>query len=144
MPRFLRSIPGAWLAAILLSVGIFAQEVQQHGFVFEAWVRETFFGGYRPASYTQLWDIPAAINTQHGGVPVNPKVAKLGTPVDLGDAVRQFKIDEPFVLAIGFWEQLGEEKRLVNIVAPRVDAAQWRKLWGPVTLADLARLDAVV
>jgi hypothetical protein len=145
MPRPIRSLLRVWLCALpLLAFGALGQEVQQHGLVFEAWVRDTFFDGYRPKSYTQQWDIPAAINTRHGGVPVNPKVAKYGTPVDLGDALRQFKIEEPFILAIGFWEQTGDEKRFVNIVSPRIDPAQWRKLWGPITLADLERLDAIV
>ncbi len=121
-----------------------AQEVQQHGLVFEQWVRETFFDGYRPRSYTQKWDIPATVNKNFGGVPVNPKAAKYGTPVDLGDALRQFRIDEPFILVIGFWRQEEDEKRFVNIVAPRIDPATWKKLWGPVTLADLQKLDAVI
>src|SRR5437879_6251188 len=34
-----------------------AQEVQHHGLVFEEWIDDTFFGGYRPPSYTQKWDI---------------------------------------------------------------------------------------
>ncbi len=121
-----------------------AAEVQEHGLVFEQWVRDTFFGGYRPKSYTQKWDVPAAINTRFGGVPVNPKAAKLGTPVDLGDALRQFRIEEPFILVVGFWRQEGDAKRFVNIVSPRIDPPAWRKLWGPVTLEDLERLDAVI
>ena len=132
------------LLLVALTLSTTAQEVQQHGLIFEEWVRSTFFAGYRPERYTQKWDIPASANERFGGVPVNPKAAKYGTPVDLGDALRQFKIDEPFVLVIGFWQQEGAEKRFVNIVAPRVDPAAWRKLWGPVTLEDLARLDAVV
>jgi hypothetical protein len=133
------------LAAVALAslVGR-AAEVQQHGLVFEEWVRDTFFAGYRPRSYTQKWDIPAAVNKNFGGVPVNPKVAKLGTPVDLGDALRQFAIDEPFILVVGFWRQEGDEKRFVNIVAPRLDPAAWKKFWHPITLADLQRLDAVI
>lgn len=121
-----------------------AQEVQRHGLVFEEWIDDTFFGGYRPPSYTQKWDIPAAQNKNHGGVPVNPKAIKYGAPVDLGDALRQFDIAEPFILALGFWEQAGDEKRFVNLVAPRVEPAAWRKLWGAVTRADLERLDAVI
>lgn len=127
-----------------LAGGAFAQEVQQHGLVLESWVRDTFFDGYKPASYTQKWDIPAAANQRHGGIPVNPKAAKYGTPVDLGDALRQIRIDEPFILVIGFWQQEGDTKRFVNIVSPRIEPATWRKLWGPVTLADLQRLDAVI
>ena len=140
--RFAAALFGTWLASV--AVPTRAQEVQQHGLVFEQWVRETFFAGYRPPNYTQKWDIPAAENTNFGGVPVNPKAAKYGTPVDLGDALRQFAIDEPFVLVVGFWRQDGDEKRFVNIISPRIDPATWKKLWGPVTLADLRRLDAVI
>lgn len=121
-----------------------AQEVQHHGLVFEQWVRDTFFDGYTPPSYTQKWDIPAAANHRYGGIPVNPKATKYRTPVDLGDALRQYDIAEPFMLVIGYWRQEGEQKRFVNIVAPRIDPAAWRKLWGPVTRADLKRLDAVI
>lgn len=142
-PRFPCFAAGL-LAALLALAGLPAQEVQQHGLVLEQWVRDTFFDGYRPASYTQKWDIPAAANRRFGGVPVNPKAAKYGTPVDLGDALRQFKIDEPFILVLGFWRQEGDEKRFVNLTAPRIEPAAWKKLWGPVTLADLQRLDAVI
>ncbi|MFI5355809.1 MAG: hypothetical protein ACHQ4G_00595 [Opitutales bacterium] len=121
-----------------------AQEVQQHGLVFEKWVRDTFFDGYVPPSYTQKWDIPAAINRAHGGIPVNPKAVKYGTPVDLGDALRQFDIAEPFILVIGYWQQEGAAKRFVNIVAPVVTPEMLRRLWGPVTRADLERLDALI
>ncbi len=121
-----------------------AQEVQAHDLVFEKWVRDTFFAGYRPASYTQRWDIPAAENKAHGARPVNLKVAKLGTAVDLGDALRQYEIDEPFMLIIGFWQQDGDVKRMVNIIAPEISPELWRKLWGPVTYADLLKLDAVI
>ncbi len=120
------------------------REVQRHGVVFEQWIRESFFGGYQPADYTQRWDIPAAVNTNHGGIPVNPKAAKFNTPVDLGDALRQFDINEPFLLIVGFWKQDGEVKRFVNVPAVRVEPEQWRKLWGPVQRADLERLDALI
>lgn len=134
------------LTCILLgsAAAIPAQEVQHHGLVFETWIRDTFFGGYQPAGYTQKWDIPAAINRDHGGVPVNPKAAKYRTPVDLGDALRQYDIAEPFILVVGYWVQDGDEKRFVNIAAPRIEPETWRQLWGPVTRADLEKLDAVV
>jgi len=144
--RALLLIAHTLVLALLLAIapGSLAQEVQSHGLVFEEWVRDQFFAGYRPPSYTQKWDIPAAANRAHGGVPVNPKAAKYGTPVDLGDALRQFDIAEPFILVIGYWRQEGDAKRFVNIVAPRLEPAQWRKLWGPVTRADLEKIDALV
>ncbi len=147
MIRFLVQLPRRLaLAAALVALpfATLAQEVQQHGLVLEQWVRDTFFDGYKPASYTQKWDIPAAANKLQGGVPVNPKAAKYGTPVDLGDALRQIKIDEPFILVIGYWRQEGDVKRFVNIVSRRIEPAAWKKLFGPVTLADVQRLDAVI
>lgn len=130
--------------ALVLAVALPAQEVQRHGLVFEQWVRDTFFAGYRPQSYTQKWDIPAEANTAHGGVPVNPKAVKHGTPVDLGDALRQYEIDAPFILVLGFWRQEGDEKRFTHLLAPRVTPEQWRQLWVPITYADLLRLNALV
>jgi hypothetical protein len=136
-----RASPFVFLALVLT---LAAAEVQHHGLVFEEWIDDTFFEGYRPPNYTQKWDIPAAQNKNHGGVPVNPKAIKYGAPVDLGDALRQFAIDEPFILAIGFWRQDGDEKRFVNLIAPRIEPTAWKKLWGAVTQADLEKLDAVV
>lgn len=132
------------LACAVATATSVAQEVQQHGLMFERWVRDTFFGGYKPANYTQRWDIPAEANQDHGGVPVNPKAVKFGTPVDLGDALRQHEIEEPFLLVLGFWEQDGNDKRFVNIVAPLITPEQWRALWGDVTYADLLKLDELI
>lgn len=142
-----RALSTALLVAITVLCGgswTRAQEVQRHGVVFEEWVRGTFFDGYRPESHTQKWDIPAEANRRHGGVAVNPKAIKWRTSVDLGDALRQFDIDEPFILVIGYWIQDGPKKRFVKIVAPRIEPEQWRALWGPVTRADLQRLDAMI
>lgn len=75
---------------------------------------------------------------------MNPKALKNRTPVDLGDALRQFDIAEPFILLVGFWEQDGADKRFVNIIAPRVEQAGWKKLWGDITRAYLERLNAVI
>lgn len=121
-----------------------AQEAPSPGLGFERWVRDTFFDGYKPASHTQRWDIPASANRDHGAIPVNPMAVKHGTAVDLGDALRQYEIDEPFLLILGFWSQDGDVKRIVNIIAPEISPGLWRKLWGPVTYADLRRLDALI
>ncbi len=120
------------------------QEVQKHGVVFEKWIRDTFFDGYTPPSYTQKWDIPSEANKKFGGIPVNPKATKYRTAVDLGDALRQYDIEEPFWLVIGYWQQNGAKKKFVNVVAARVEPSDWRKLWGRVTREDLERLAALI
>ncbi len=128
-----------------LSLFTSAVEVQSHGLLFEKWLRDTFFGGYEPKGYTQKWDIPAEANPKHGNIPVNPKAAKHGTPIGLGDALRQFDISEPFLLIAGFWQQTTKtEKTWSNVQAVRIEPAAWQKLWHPITRADLERLDAVI
>lgn len=135
----------ALVSLVLTRAGADAAETQAHGLVFEHWIADTFFEGYRPADYTQKWDIPASANRRFGGIPVNPKATKYGTPVGLGDALRQFDVDEPFLLVIGYWEQAGPDtKRFVQIIAPRIEPAAWRALWDPVTRGDLERLDALI
>jgi hypothetical protein len=126
-----------------------ATETQAHGLVFERWVADAFFSGYRPDGYTQKWDVPAFANRRPdpalAGLPANPKAVKFGAPVGLGDALRQFDIDEPFLLILGYWEQPAPDtKRFVKLLASRVEPAAWRALWGPVTRADLERLDALI
>ncbi len=132
------------LVALAAALAASAQEAPRPGLVFEKWVRDTFFDGYKPASYTQRWDIPAAENKSHGGIPVNAKTVQYGGAIDLGDALSQYEIDEPFMLVVGFWQEEGEERRLVNFTAPVIPPELWRKLWGPVTYADLLRFDALI
>jgi hypothetical protein len=138
------------LALCLASTPLFARpeserrEVQRHGYVFEKWVRDTFFDGYKAPSYTQEWDVAATANKKYGGMPVSIKTAKYGSSVDLGDALRQYSIHEAFLIIIGYWQQDGENKRIVNIVAATVEPALYHKLWEPIALEDLRRLDATV
>lgn len=119
------------------------QEVQKHGVVFEKWIRDTFFDGYTPESYTQKWDIPSEVN-KRDHIPVNPKATKYRTAVDMGDALRQYDIHEPFWLIIGYWQQDGAKKKFVNIVAARIEPDEYHKLWGDVKRADLERLDSLI
>lgn len=139
----MRRLPVLAACAVLLTWAT-GQEIQTQDLVFERWVRDTFFDGYKPASYTQRWDIPASANRNHGAIPVNHKAIKHGSAVDLGDALRQYEIDEPFLLILGFWQQDGDAKRMVNIIATEISPEVWRRLWGPVTYADLRRLDALI
>ena len=136
------------LALFVLLLGFIVpsspQEVQKHGVVFEKWIRDTFFDGYTPQSYTQKWDIPSEANKKYGGIPVNPKATKYRTAVDMGDALRQYDIHEPFWLIVGYWQQNGTEKKFVNIVAARIEPDEYHKLWGDVKRADLEKLDSLI
>lgn len=132
---------------LLLNQPCHSAEEQAHGVLFEQWVRETFFDGYKPASYTQKWDIPAEANKNHGGIPANPKAIKFSMPIDMGDALRQLSVaegEQNFLLIVGFWDQDGDEKKWVHGVAVEVTPEQYRQLWSPITREDLEKLDAVV
>ncbi len=119
-------------------------EIQEHGFTFEAWIRSTFFNSFKADSYTGKWDISEKANLDYGGVPVSVKTAKYGSPVGLGDALRQFRIDEDFLLIVGFWKQEKDKKGFVNLVAAPITVPLWQSLWNPITVEDLLSLDAVI
>lgn len=151
LPRLAMGLSRLLLVAWLIGVShcweagrAHAREVQRHGLEFEHWICDEFFGGWRSGSYTAKWDIPAEINQEHGGIPVNPKATRWGTAVNLGDALRQFDVDEPFWLVVGFWEQDGGQKKFVSIFARVVQPEEWRALWHPVTREELLALESIV
>lgn len=125
-------------------------ESQSHGFLFEQWVRNTFFESYSGA-YTQEWDIPAefncsdAIPSEFRGLPVSVKTARYGSPVGLGDALRQRRIDVPFVMVVGFWEaRENDEKWFLEIGVVKFTSNCWAVLWGDLELAHLEKFDAQI
>ena len=125
-------------------------EVQLHGFSFEKWVRDHFFGGYL-GSYMQKWDVDSnynlidAVPLPFRHLPVSIKTAKNGTPIGLGDVIRQRQINCDFVMIIGFWEQLNRtEKWIVDIGYAVFRADVWNNLWGQLTIDELQAIDTVV
>jgi hypothetical protein len=125
-------------------------EVQAHGFSFEKWVRDHFFDGYT-GTYMQKWDVPPdhnhhpAVPERFHHLPVSIKTAKLGSPIGLGDVLRQRQIDHDFLMIVGFWEQrTTTEKWFVDIGCAPFVASHWQALWGQLTLAEISAIDAVV
>ncbi len=124
-------------------------EVQLHGFDFENWIKKTFFAEFS-ISYSSKWDIPAEFNKLQivpkafRYLPVSIKTCKNGCPIGFGDALRQFKIDEDFLLIVGFWEQSGGNKNFVAVEAIKVTTQSWRNLFQPLTEADLKLLDSII
>ena len=125
-------------------------EVQAHGFSFEKWVRDHFFGGYS-GTYMQKWDVPPdqnlhpAVPEQFHHLPISIKTAKLGSPVGLGDVLRQRQINQDFLMIVGFWEQRTKsEKWIVDIGCAHFLAKDWQILWGQLTLAEIQQVDGVV
>ena len=124
-------------------------EVQRHGFDFENWVKETFFAKFE-ASYTQKWDVPSESNylenvpNEFHNLPVSIKTCKFGSAIGFGDALRQFKNDEDFLLIVGFWKQSGNYKNFVAVEGVKITANNWRNLFLPLNLNDLTLLDSTI
>ena len=125
-------------------------EVQAHGFSFEKWVRDHFFSGYA-GDYMQKWDVPAEHNTSDAvprefrNLPVSIKTAKTGSPIGLGDVLRQRQIDQHFVMIVGFWKQQTlTEKWILDIGCAIFEITSWQHLWGELTLAEIQEIDLVV
>ncbi len=124
-------------------------EVQKHGFDFENWVKETFFAEFN-ANYTQKWDVPNEANSleivpkDFRHLPVSIKTCKFGSPIGFGDALRQFKNDEDFLLIVGFWKQEGKHKNFVAVEGVKIIANAWKSLFLPLDTNDLTLLDSTI
>jgi hypothetical protein len=122
-------------------------EVQHHGFSFEKWVRNALFDGYE-GSYMQKWDIPPEVNKNplvpphFHYVPVSVKTAKYGSPIGLGDIIRQRSISESFLMIVGFWRQRSStEKWIEDIGAVLFSSEEWNLLWGHLSLESILLID---
>ncbi len=124
-------------------------EVQLHGFDFENWIKQTFFAGFT-VSYSNKWDVPAKFNAleivpkEFRHLPVSIKTCKNRCPIGFGDALRQFKVDEDFLLIVGFWEQNGGNKNFVAVEAAKITARKWKNLFEPLTEESLELLDSTI
>ena len=122
-------------------------EIQFHGFSFEKWVRVTFFDAYSGV-YMQKWDIPGDYNKlapPFGGLPVSVKTAKMGSPIGLGDVLRQRSIDSPFLMIVGFWRQRTPTEKWFEEIGAVVFLPEiWSKLWGTLTFESISDIDKYI
>jgi len=125
-------------------------EVQKHGFLFEDWVKANFFQAHI-SNYGHKWDVLEKYNTKSVlpekflNLPVSIKTAKNGSPIGLGDAIRQYDIDTDFLLIVGFWEQVTAQcKYFVSVEAQRINLGHWKSLWHPLKREDLLTLNTTI
>lgn len=112
-------------------------EVQNHGFIFEDWVKDVLGVRELASNYTQKWDVP-------GETPVSVKCMGLTNALEFGSTVRIWEINETFTLVIGRWQQVGNKKIIKSIDEIDIRPSDLAELRGAITLEEVKELDAVV
>lgn len=109
-------------------------EVQNHGFVFEDWVK-TILGVKELAyNYTQKWDI-------HGEKPISVKCMGITNALEFGSTVRIWEINETFTLVVGRWQQLGAKKIIRSIDEIDITPEILNKMRGNISLEEIRNFD---
>lgn len=125
-------------------------EEQGHGLSFEQWILDKIFNAYE-GHYTQKWDVPALNSSDSTlpedlrGLPVSIKMVKYGSPIGLGDAVRQRRIARPFIMIVGFWNQRTPTQKWVEAIGvAKFTPPEWDDLWGSLSIETLQEFNAQV
>ncbi|MBI2558142.1 hypothetical protein HYW20_02360 [Candidatus Woesearchaeota archaeon] len=109
-------------------------EVQEHGFIFQKWVKKILGVDHLAENYTEKWDIP-------GETPISVKCMGLKNALEFSSTVRIWEINEPFTLVVGRWEQVGTKKIIRSIdeilITPRI----LKKMRGMISLEELKEFD---
>lgn len=112
-------------------------EVQNHGFIFENWVKTILGVKHLAYNYTQKWDIPNSI-------PISVKFMGLKNALEFGSAVRIWEIDEPFILIIGRWKQTGFKKTIASIDEITITKEMLNKMRGNISIEELKDFDKTI
>ena len=109
-------------------------EVQNHGFIFEKWIKKILGVEKLASNYTQKWDIPNKI-------PISVKFMGLTNALEFGSTVRIWEIDEPFTLVIGRWEQKEDKKIIKSIDEIDITLEILNKMRGDISLGEIKDFD---
>lgn len=109
-------------------------EVQNHGFIFEDWVKTVLGLKELACNYTQKWDIP-------GTTPISVKCMGLTNALEFSSAVRIWEINEPFTIIIGRWQQIDDKKIIKSIDEINITLEILKKMRGEITLEELKEFD---
>jgi hypothetical protein len=109
-------------------------EVQNHGFIFEEWVKDILGVRKLAYNYTQKWDIPSE-------TPVSVKCMGLTNALEFGSTVRIWEINETFTLVVGRWEQVGLKKIIRSIDEIDITPEILNEMRGSITLEEIREFD---
>lgn len=98
-------------------------ERQKHGFDYENYIIEKY-NLRKEYSYTDKWDCYGIDDT-----PIQIKFIKQKSSIDLGDLVRNSKIDNDFILHVGFWNVDKTPENVYKNVTLYVKKDIWKTLF---------------
>ena len=114
-------------------------ERQAHGFLFQDWI----VGRFLDMAYSAEWDIPKKINPI-SRKSVSIKTAQWKSSVGLGDALKQFGINEDFEMVVAFYKSENDKKKIIHMTLLSVPKEKWKRLWGNMTDKNLKELDGFI
>lgn len=109
-------------------------EVQNHGFIFENWVKQILKVEKLATKYTQKWDV-------EGEIPISVKFMGLTNALEFGSTIRIWEIEEPFTLVIGRWKQLKNKKIVKSIDEIKITLNHLKLMKGQITLEEIKEFD---
>jgi hypothetical protein len=109
-------------------------EVQNHGFIFESWVKKILKVDKLATNYTQKWDV-------EGEIPISVKFMGLTNALEFGSTVRIWEIEEPFTLVIGRWQQVKDKKIVQSIDEIQITLNHLKLMKGLITLEEIKEFD---
>ena len=109
-------------------------EVQNHGFIFEDWIKSVLGVKRLACNYTQKWDIP-------GKTPISVKFMGLTNALEFGSTVRIWEINKTFTLVIGRWEQVGLKKLIRSIDEIDITPEILEEMRGDILLEEIKNFD---
>lgn len=112
-------------------------EVQNHGFIFESWVKEVLGVTKLASNYTQKWDIP-------GEIPISVKCMGLTNALEFGSTVRIWKINRPFTLILARWEQINDKKLIRSIDEIKITLDKLEQMKGTISIEEIEDFDKII
>ncbi len=116
-------------------------ESQQHGFVWEDFIKKDVYQVSQRIPYTAKFDIPKELNTHNPDTNLSIKTTQ-SKCVDMGDALRVFENKEKTQLLVIRYKQEGEKKKLQEIVLCEMPSHEI--LFGSVTNEEIQKLIAMI
>ncbi len=116
-------------------------ESQQHGCIWEDWIKKDIYQISQRNPYTAKFDIPKELNTRNPDTNVSIKTTQ-SKSVDMGDALRVFENKEKTQLLVIRYKQEEEKKKLQEIVLCQMPSQS--SFFGSVTKEEIEKLVSMI